>query len=746
MSPNKKINKIRVEVEKIRARLWLSASRAWQLVVGWRLRHGNWILLAALTALISLSIFFADPLQINLEGYYSTETAIDRLRALILAVGSAMIGASAIVTSLVLFAMQVNIERMPHGLFRRLSADRKLLGAFALAFLIAIGITVLSTLTDSNRLAYIVLAASWSTLLILVLFMYAYQRALTLINPLQQLNILVFDTRKDLNIWVQRAKRAAPLFDQIKSLEAPESSIDSKHDVARDQFFCINKHWTSVARRAVAHAISFAQRYADQGDYEVSKAALSSIVHINLLYTEAKGKTFFANNPFMEDPRASDNFINETLELLRQNIHVAVANRDEQKIEQTMRAMADLVKVYSNIDYSNPHAKKTHAHLAAGYLADAVQNVLPTGMVDVLMEGARLLGHSANLILVRDGPDDITTITQKLSQLALASCGNQALHPVVIDCIKQLSNITFNLLSIKSHDIHFAINEVQRHVTMIAKLFVRSPEPPLSQSHSMHLAPYYSSTGLLFKLTVLANELAKSEPDDENVQFFIRNIAEWSDGLYESQRELLLQSIETQSNFTIDMIHWITGVTEALLLTSNSPACSDYHREKLAKNAIWLVSTFSWIPETEKTTTFVENYQLTEALFEVASNAFSLGCDEVANDVFDQLVLWTFKAGMYQTGWNVFEKGLCGLAALSFFQEWGKAKLRSALKAQLQSKTVPSPEIRERTARRLMERASNLNQRGHWVSQIEMAFAKGDPDALREALKDIVEILESDLK
>jgi hypothetical protein len=45
-----------------------------------------------------------------------------------------------------------------------------------------------------------------------------------------------------------------------------------------------------------------------------------------------------------------------------------------------------------------------------------------------------------------------------------------------------------------------------------------------------------------------------------------------------------------------------------------------------------------------------------------------------------------------------------------------------------------------------MERASNLNQGGHWVSQIEMAIAKGDPDVLREILKDVAEILEAGLK
>jgi len=97
----------------------------------WKLRYGNIAFYAVLFLLVSASAYLSPALQNVLASYYSTEHTIEGLRGLILNAGTALIGAAAIVTSLVLFAMQVNIERMPHGLFRRLSADRKLLGAFA---------------------------------------------------------------------------------------------------------------------------------------------------------------------------------------------------------------------------------------------------------------------------------------------------------------------------------------------------------------------------------------------------------------------------------------------------------------------------------------------------------------------------------------------------------------------------------------------------------------------------------------
>ena len=174
--------RIRKAVARRIAAFWQYTYRGQHQLGVWKFRYGSIAFYALLLLLASASAYLSSALQNVLASYYSTEHAIEGLRGLILNVGSALIGAAAIVTSLVLFAMQVNIERMPHGLFRRLSADRKLLGAFALAFLLAIGVATLSTFVDQARLARVVLASSWSVVLILISFMYAYRRALVLIS------------------------------------------------------------------------------------------------------------------------------------------------------------------------------------------------------------------------------------------------------------------------------------------------------------------------------------------------------------------------------------------------------------------------------------------------------------------------------------------------------------------------------------------------------------------------------------
>ncbi|MFA7606538.1 MAG: hypothetical protein WCY08_08160 [Rhodocyclaceae bacterium] len=739
------VKRMRKAVARRIAVLWQYTYRAQHQLGVWKLRYGTIAFYALLLLLVSASAYLSPALQNVLASYYSTEHAIDSLRGLILNTGSALIGAAAIVTSLVLFAMQVNIERMPHGLFRRLSADRKLLGAFALAFLLAIGVATLTTFVDQARLAHVVLAASWAVVFILISFMYAYRRALVLINPLQQLGILIQDTRKELRTWARRAQRAMPLLERDESASATSSPSDSTHDLARTAFFQINNRWTDGTKRAVRHAMSFARRYAEQGDYEVSGAALNAVVGINAAYIDSKGKTFYANNPFVENPFSSDGFINDTLEHLRQNLQSGIARRDEQQVEQTLQAMEALVRVYLGIDYSSPHASKSHAQLAAGYLASAVQSVVPHGMADVLLEGQRLMGQSAQYILAHGDLNDIAVLSEKIALIACTGCAKEDYRPVTMEGMAQLANLTFDLLRSGSRDIHFAVGEVRRDVALVAKLFLNVPDTPLSSSHSTFLGPYYSSTSiqsLRSRLTVLANAISEAHPDNTDAQSVIRNIERWADGLYQTEKELLLEAVKAKSPFAFDMIHWITGVTEILLAVSNAPACDHHSQEELQKHARWLIATLTWIPDDKESVTFVENYQMTETLFEAAIDARNRGCDEIANEIGANLLSWTFKGGRYETGWGILERGLCGLAAFAVMGgDEQTSELRTAVAARLSGEAAPAQEVRDRAARRILERAANLHRHGHWSSRIDMVIARADHQKLHPLLEEIAGLL-----
>ena len=165
------------------ARLWYRLHDVWYRLTRLFARHGVIATLAPLIVVAAVTVYWLPTLQETLEPHFANPDTIGSFRSLIVTIGGALIGATAITFTLVMFAMQVNVERMPHGLFRRLSADRKLLGTFAAIFLLAAAIATLSMISDKSRVAVAVLGAGWGTVLILILFLYAYGRALSLINP-----------------------------------------------------------------------------------------------------------------------------------------------------------------------------------------------------------------------------------------------------------------------------------------------------------------------------------------------------------------------------------------------------------------------------------------------------------------------------------------------------------------------------------------------------------------------------------
>ena len=507
------------------AELSVHANRFRHKAGQYRARYGRFIGAAIVASLLAASAYLVQAIQARLECRFATEEAIQSLQSLLLATGSALIGAAAIVTSLVLFAMQVNVERMPHGLFRRLSEDRKLLGAFALSFLFAIGVATLSTVAEPPRLAPVLLSAAWAIVFILGLFLFAYRRALRLINPLEQLQILLDDTRTDFRRWSRMAVRVRPLLESAEEAPGPSLRGLPEADAARTVFFQTNADWADGAKRNVLHAMSFARRYAETADYEVAGSALTAVVEINRAYIAAKGRTFFANTFLIDNPLTNDTFITETLEHMRRFVALAIGRRDERQIEQSMHALAGLVRVYLGIEYASSAAEKTHAHLAAVYLEDAVRGVLPHDMVDVLMEGQRLLGGSAQAFVLAGSTLNAAGLSDKVAAIAGAACAKSNYHPVTMEGVRQLANLTFFLLRSPRRDAGYALGKVRENVFLVADTVLRVPDTLLENIHGSTLAPYYSSSdphSLRTRLTDLANAVLEAESDDENAQTRLR--------------------------------------------------------------------------------------------------------------------------------------------------------------------------------------------------------------------------------
>lgn len=683
-----------------------------------------------------VSAIFVPALQTYLEPYFSQPGLLDSFKALFLSLGGAMIGATAIAFSLIMFAMQVNVERMPHGLFRKFSSDVRLLGAFVSTFSLAVIIAGLSLIPDKSWVAGATAATAWCMLLIILLFVLAYRRALALISPTMQLGLVVADTKRNFKLWDRAVKRTTPIFRANANTEKEDEEIRGKYDMDRVAYFQLHPNWTASAEQAISYCITFSRRYAEQGDHEVSRVALNGIVAINALYIKTKGKTFFPNSYIFDNPLASDSFLTNALEHLRQNVQVGVSRKDEQFIEQNLQILLQLTQLYLSIEYSDEHAARSHAHLVSGYLTSAVESVIPHDMADVLIEGVSLLGNAARLIVAHDKPEYIASISEKIAFIACTGAVNKNYQPVSQVAVKQLATLTFELLRSKSWKVRYAVKEVRDDVKLIAEMYLKIPDSPLTRVHSASLAPYYSGTSndtLMAWLTELANDLSNADPGDEAAQRVVGHIEEWADGLYQTEKELLLLAIEKRSQFTFDLVHWIVHITKLLLAVSCSDVCDDHHRDNLRSSAHWLIYVLSWIPDDEETIKYIETYRIADNIFESAVDAHQRDCDTEAIAIRDLLLSWTRKVGKYQTGWASLQTACCGLACLNLILELPDEKLFTDIDAYISKEDAPTFDIRSRTASDLREEADKYRS-GYGHGNIDMAMARVDQSRIRVLL------------
>ncbi|HCD7745622.1 TPA: hypothetical protein ND538_001397 [Serratia marcescens] len=685
------------------------------------------------------------------DRYFTSTELFSVLRSLLGGIGAALIGATAIAFSLVVFAMQINVERMPHGLFRKLSSDKKLLGSFLGSFIIAFIIASMSMIKYSNYAIHAIVVAIGGTLSILLLFLYSYRRALQLINPIEQLSIMSNASRRDLRKWNHLAEKAIIVMSETSPPNVDSDVEKSQFNVAKASFFKVNSDWNKTAIQAIHYAISYAKRFAEQGDYEVTEYAFECIMRVNAAYCSAKHGTFVGKNPFLDIPDATDGFINTSLELMRQTMQTALVKGDERLAENTLRGISSLYGVYLMIEYPGREKSKHHASLAARYMESAVESVAPHNKPDLMMEGIRLMGKSAIVALDYTEPTEIISLAGKIAMLSSVGVISKNYQPVTLTAFEQLAEITYQLLIKGKHDIRYPIEKLRSNVTESAKRFLETQDSPLNSLHQYTLGPYFSSTSFSSfrsKLTALVNQLIEAPADNLRAGEIIANIETWADQLYASQKELLLLSVHKRSSFIFDVISWAVVVSELLNALSNAPSCTPYLKDELRKHANLLISTLSWLPDEQESVAFAENFSLTENLFEAALSGFNRDCIEFYENCKQLLIGWAKKGGRYESGWGILDKSVQGLIALVINErsDAAVAGLKSQFQVMLGSDNAPTQEERTRAATRLVKSISSIRRHTYMHSRIDYMLSKLKYADVSKLIYEFAEILAPDLQ
>lgn len=395
------------------------------------------------------------------------------------------------------------------------------------------------------------------------------------------------------------------------------------------------------------------------------------------------------------------------------------------------------------IDYGTGQSK-SHALLATSYLEGAIEAAVRNSLIDVGMQGLRVLSGVCQQFFIAGNLIDGTGSLSKIAIFGMVGAVSEKHRPLTLTSMEQLRNLLLVLLRVKEQDIGFATRELRKSVNQVATSFLQLPDTALVSTHSTYLAPFFSSTSVNSfrdQLTNLVNALQDTE-DKEAAERIAEHLEIWADGLALEQRELLLLSIEKRSNFTFDMIHWITGITELLIGVSRAPHTRDYARDELKNHALWLFSTLTFIPTDKDTVCFVENCSFQSEVFEAALKAQRDDWPEGYDAAWKLSMRWALEGGQHQTGWATMENWLMALCALALKGNINRAEqLKAELSKRLQDDNVPSQEMRDRAARGLRETAEYVCEREFELDLVKRILANNNREQTHALLRGVADLL-----
>ncbi|MNF70286.1 hypothetical protein D3C84_521900 [compost metagenome] len=361
------------------------------------------------------------------------------------------------------------------------------------------------------------------------------------------------------------------------------------------------------------------------------------------------------------------------------------------------------------------------------------------------MEGLRLMGKSAQTILIFAGSSEIISLTNKIALISCAGMVKPDYRPVTLTAFEQLSLITFELLIKAKDDISYPVAELRSAIKRAVLIFLEVPNTSLTSIHSSNLAPYYSSasmSSLRSRLTPLVNEILNAPIHDENAIRVIGNIEVWADQIYSMQKDLLLVAMNKRSGLTSDLLHWAVGISEILLAISNAPACDEHEKERLCKHAIWLLSTISWLPDDVESVRFAENFSVTDLLFDAALDGLKWNSDEYYVSAKDLLLQWAMRGGQHQTGWGILTRSMRGLVGLTLGEAHGSVdSFKRKLNLALAKVNAPSLELRQSAAQELRREIERYRGREMSFSKLDQVLYQADQASLTAVMLEVADLL-----
>lgn len=722
-------------VRKLKMLCIATTARRWIRIRDLLRRFGPTLAIGGLIGIFAVTLWATYVHHEMFQSRLSSKDGYQALTSLLVGLGCAMAGASAIVFTLVLFATQTNVARMPTELFRMFSSDRRLLGAFVGTLVASIVIAMTCIVAGPETATWQMFGSTWAIALIVLTFVLAYKRALSLINPSVQAR---FATSKAIG----SLKRWTFLADNLASSAKVQGAEDL--DTERLAFLTRNSGWERSAQEIAAHMTNYGARLAEQGDYDSFRSMLMGTVAIHKSYVVAKGRTFISNVPFFEVVPSRDGFQISTLENFRRAGVAALARKDERQAMLLFQALHDLFHVYLQIQYDRTRATKTHAALAAGYLRAQVLESLSHGIPDATMEGTRQLGRAALMCLRLGLTEDASSLIKALGQLAAAGVAGNQMLPVTNAAAEQLrDSVLMGMMA--NHDTAFSLEDAHNQMISAAMLIMVGvrEHSPIESTHRSYLSPYFSISDHGSLLPRIEQMLSLAPQDQVHVgPHSIRHFLGWVDRIRHPTKELMLSAFKLKSSLLFDLLNWPAELAKLLLRLAGDPAHKDVS-QRLLEQAGKVAAMLTWVPTDDDGANQANCAGYQEMLITLAFKAKQVGAQETYLTVTKQLLRWSLARSKAATGWAELETAVVGLVGLELaVGEKDIAALEVRIREAVNQVADVSSEVLQRAATGVAQEARVCRDQAFAMRVSEQLLAAADQVAALNGLRQLAAALE----
>lgn len=647
------------------------------------------------------------------------------LGSLSLSLGTALIGITAIIFTLVIFALQVNIERLPYGLFYALNSDKKLMLSFGGILAIAILIASMSLIQNKTYAIWILWILLEGVFTIFFLLYKTFKRALKLINPMEQLKLLTIKVEEDLQWWNARFCKVKPL---IVILQPTYNFNDAKY-----QYFQKKPLYFYELKLALEYINFIAYKNIETRDYHILVKAFETSIQVNKLYIEAKEKTF--NNKW------NDEVVNITLESLRKMFYFSFKNSDENAINLIMDCYVEMAKVYGTIEYSNRNGNKKHLGIASQHLITDIEKLIQLNNPDLLMNSIRYIERLAIFCIENELLMDTIKMFETIGLIGSFSAFKQDDFPVVQTAMNAFSNMTQKLLLSKS-DISFVLEEMNKQIVFVTKSMLENQK---ESTHNASLGNYFAYSGndlLIHFFESLIQRLLDKESLTEYENKKLDNILVYADKSYDLHKELFLHTLENQSNSVNNFIYFINRFSYFLMLLSTL----GYKTKEFENQAEWYIYIFDLIPKTKEIFMRISIFGLTERLFEQGKIYIENGFD--VSDIMKLLTNLSFKIAE-QDDQNSYQSVL-GLLGISYLTLMCKGKYTNTQLFKQIEDNVKNYTMSDKTIDyicEMIDKAVSGEIRSYGIhNNVEKSIMACEPEEINIILEKVINILKGEEK